>query len=95
MRGGGGAPVLSCSVGETVGQKAYAAGGRNLGADGRRAPAPSPLRSEGLTGFAINRQQRGELIAFLESLTDDGLANEPRFADPFPPQSRAVMPPVP
>ncbi len=73
----------------------YAAGGRNLGADGRRAPAPSPLRSEGLPGFAINRQQRGELIAFLESLTDDGFANEPRFADPFPPQSRAVMPSVP
>ncbi len=72
----------------------YAAGGRNLGPDGRRAAAPSPLRSEGLAGFEIGERQRRELIAFLESLTDEGFAGEPRFADPFPPQSRAVTPPV-
>ena len=72
----------------------YAAGGRNLGADGRRGAAPSPLRSEGLAGFESSERQRRDLVAFLESLTDDGFASEPRFADPFPPQSRAVTPPV-
>jgi len=72
----------------------YAAGGRNLGSDGRRAATPSPLRSEGLAGFEISDRQRLELVAFLDSLTDDGFVGEPRFSDPFPPQSRAVEPPV-
>ena len=73
----------------------YAAGGRNLGADGRPAKAPSPLRSPGVAGFAIDDQRRGDLVAFLESLTDDGLTSEARFADPFPPSGRAVRPPRP
>ena len=72
----------------------YAAGGRNLAADGGRAAAPSPARSPGVRGFEIGASQRRDLVAFLESLTDDGLASEPRFADPFPPQGRAVRPPV-
>ncbi len=72
----------------------YAAGGRNLGADGRRAAAPSPLRSEGVPGFELGADERRELIAFLLSLTDDGLASEERFSDPFPPPGRAVVPPV-
>ncbi len=72
----------------------YAAGGRNLGADGRRAAMPSPLRSAGVRGFEIDDRRRRDLVAFLESLTDDGFASEPRFSDPFPPQSRAVEPPV-
>ncbi len=71
----------------------YAAGGRNLAADGRPAVAPSPLRSPGVQGFEIDERRRRELIAFLESLTDDGLTSEPRFSDPFPPSGRAVRAP--
>jgi cytochrome c peroxidase len=71
----------------------YAAGGRNLGPDGRRAAAPSPLRSERLRGFAISAGERRDLIAFLDSLTDRGFVEDPRFADPFPPGRRAVTPP--
>ena len=72
----------------------YAAGGRNLAADGRRAATSSPLRSPGVRGFEIAERRRRDLIAFLESLTDAGFASEPRFSDPFPPQSRAVVPPL-
>ena len=72
----------------------YAAGGRNLAADGRRAAAASPLRSPGVRGFEIDDGRRRDLIAFLESLTDTGFASEARFSDPFPPQSRAVVPPI-
>ncbi len=72
----------------------YAAGGRNLGSDGRRAAATSPVRSPGVRGFEIDERQRRELVEFLESLTDDGLASESRFANPFPLPGRAVTPPV-
>ncbi len=73
----------------------YAAGGRNLDASGQPAAAPSPLRSERLRGFRITARERRDLLAFLDSLTDAEFVADPRFADPFPPQSRARRPPSP
>jgi cytochrome c peroxidase len=54
----------------------YERGGRN------RGPHTSPL----LAGFRLSAQERRDLIAFLESLTDPAVTTDPRLADPFPRQ---------
>ena len=43
----------------------------------------SPFKSEFVRGFEITDDERADLIAFLESLTDESLLNEPSLADPF------------
>lgn len=62
----------------------YAAGGRTI-ATGPNAGvgSRSPLRSEFVHGFAIGTQERADLVAFLQALTDESLLRDPRFADPF------------
>jgi cytochrome c peroxidase len=62
----------------------YAAGGRTIhaGPDRGRGSA-SPLRSPLIVGFRLTRDERADLVAFLESLTDRGFLTDPRFADPF------------
>ena len=62
----------------------YAAGGRDtvegpLAGDGRKNPNKSPL----VRPMAISAQDRADLVAFLESLTDEGFVTDPRFSDPF------------
>jgi cytochrome c peroxidase len=62
----------------------YAAGGRTIeegpyAGDGSKNPRKSPL----ILGFALDDAQRADLIAFLESLTDEALLSDPRFADPW------------
>jgi cytochrome c peroxidase len=52
----------------------YAAGGRKPG---------NPLKSNFLVGFELSAQERGDLIAFLKSLTDRSLLTDPRYADPW------------
>ena len=52
----------------------YAAGGR--------APA-NPAKDPRLAGFAISIQERADLIAFLEALTDRSFVTDPRLSDPF------------
>ena len=52
----------------------YAAGGRASG---------SPHKSSLLRGFAINREQTQDLIAFLRALTDEDFLRDERFADPW------------
>ena len=42
-----------------------------------------PLKSERLTGFALGAQQRADLLAFLDSLTDDDFLGDPKFSDPW------------
>ena len=63
----------------------YAAGGRTIAA-GPRAGVGSanPHRSTFITGFQLTEQERADVIAFLESLTDDGFLTDPRFANPWP-----------
>jgi cytochrome c peroxidase len=52
----------------------YAAGGR--GHD-------SPIKDRLVSGFPLTSQDRADLIAFLESLTDEEVLHDPRFADPW------------
>jgi len=54
----------------------YAAGGRAHG-----NPGKDPL----VRGFTMTVQNRVDLVAFLKSLTDEGLLHDPRFANPWPP----------
>ena len=54
----------------------YAAGGRGAG-------ARNPHKSTYVTGFSISEAEKKDLIAFLESLTDESFLSDPRFADPF------------
>ena len=61
----------------------YAAAGRliesgALAGDGRA----SPHKSELLRGFSIDAAQKRQLVAFLESLTDEGFLTDPAFGDP-------------
>lgn len=64
----------------------YARGGRLIEAgpfagDGRQ----SPLKSIFLEGFALSARDRDDLVAFLKSLTDRELLQDPRLSDPFAP----------
>lgn len=62
----------------------YAAGGRTLtAADVAGVGAESPLKSPLIHGFSLSAQERLDVLAFLESLTDDTFLSDPRFADPF------------
>lgn len=61
----------------------YAAGGRTL-AEGPWAGdgAANPYKSDRVTGFALNPEERADLLAFLGSLTDPGFVTDPRYGDP-------------
>ncbi len=61
----------------------YMAGGRSIlngpnAGDGAR----NPHKSEFVAGFTLSADERRELLAFLNSLTDEEFLNDPRFADP-------------
>jgi len=62
----------------------YERGGRLIVAgphsgDGRL----NPFKSEFVRGFELSDEERESLIAFLESLTDQTVLNDPRFSNPF------------
>jgi cytochrome c peroxidase len=62
----------------------YAAGGRTIesgpyAGDG----SENPRKSGFIVGFEISEQERADLIAFLESLTDEEFITDPAFADPW------------
>jgi len=63
----------------------YAAGGRTIrdGAN-RGVGKDNPLKSDTVRGFSLTPEQRADLVAFLQSLTDEPLLQDPRFADPWP-----------
>ncbi len=61
----------------------YERGGRLIGegpyaGDGRR----NPFKSEFIRGFELADDERQDLIAFLESLTDETVLTDPRFSNP-------------
>jgi cytochrome c peroxidase len=63
---------------------AYARGGRllshgPLAGDGRA----NPYKDARIRGFALSETERDDLIAFLNSLTDESFARNPVFADPW------------
>jgi cytochrome c peroxidase len=62
----------------------YSAGGRTIAdspyaGNGAHNPAKDPL----IRGFKLSSQERADLIAFLESLTDQGVIHDQRFANPW------------
>jgi cytochrome c peroxidase len=62
----------------------YSAGGRTIvgsanAGEGFHNPNKDPL----IRGFKLSAQERADLIAFLESLTDDEVIHEQRFANPW------------
>ncbi len=69
----------------------YEAGGRHIldgsyAGDGRR----SPLKSGLVSGFTLTEQERTDLLAFLEALTDPTFISDPRFGDPFAAEAQAL-----
>ena len=70
------------TLGEVVDH--YAAGGRTIAGGersgvGRENPAKDPL----IHGFPMTPQNRADLIAFLESLTDEDVIHDPELGDPW------------
>jgi cytochrome c peroxidase len=63
----------------------YAAGGRTI-ASGPNAGvgSVSPYKSDFIVGFDISDEERADLIAFLESLTDETFVTNPALSDPWP-----------
>lgn len=68
----------------------YAAAGRTI-ADGPNAGVGSqnPYKSELINGFTLTPEEKADVIAFLESLTDMELTTDTRFSDPFAVQGGA------
>ncbi len=66
----------------------YEAGGRTI-ADGpfKGVGALNPKKSSFVKGFSLTSEERRDLIAFLESLTDTTFLTDSRFADPWPAHS--------
>ena len=62
----------------------YAAGGRTI-EDGEHAGIGSenPYKSEFVPGFIISEEEITDLLAFLETLTDENFLTNPAFSDPF------------
>jgi cytochrome c peroxidase len=62
----------------------YAAAGRTI-AEGpnKGVGSKSPLKDTLMRGFKLSEQERADVIAFLESLTDDEFLTNPAFADPW------------
>lgn len=62
----------------------YAAAGRTImGGPNAGVGSDSPLRSGFLVGFSLTLEERGDVKAFLESLTDAEFLVDPRFSDPW------------
>lgn len=63
----------------------YAAGGRTI-KTGLYAGIghDNPLKSSFVSGFTLTAGERDDLLAFLNSLTDEQFLRDPRFANPWP-----------
>jgi cytochrome c peroxidase len=64
----------------------YAAGGRTIpsGEPNAGVGSDNPLKSVFMVGFELSAQERADLLAFLESLTDEGFLTNPKFSNPWP-----------
>ncbi len=62
----------------------YAAGGRTID-DGAYAGvgADNPHKSSFVSGFLLTDDEKADLLAFLEALTDETFLDDPRHRDPF------------
>lgn len=62
----------------------YAAGGRTIAVGPNSGVGrDNPLKSSFLPGFTLTAEERADLMAFLESLTDEQFLRDPRFSNPW------------
>ena len=62
----------------------YAAGGRTIKSGPNAGIGKNnPLKSSFVPGFTLTREERADLIAFLNALTDTSFLIDPRFANPW------------
>ncbi len=61
----------------------YAAGGRTLEGDGAGNGSLNPLKDPLLVGFTLSDDERADVVAFLESLTDERFLTNPAHANPW------------
>ncbi|HTP32994.1 MAG TPA: di-heme enzyme [Candidatus Acidoferrales bacterium] len=74
----------------------YRTGGRTIkSGPNAGVGAENPNKSEFVKPFELSRQEEGELLAFLDALTDRTVLTDPRFSDPFarPAVHSAAAPP--
>lgn len=64
----------------------YAIAGRSA----RHGRAANPLRSEFIVGFEISDDEIDDVVAFLESLTDERFLTDPAHGDPWPRRESAA-----
>lgn len=65
----------------------YAAGGRTIPTGPNAGVGrDNPWKSNFIVGFQLTAQERQDLLAFLESLTDQEFLTDVRFSDPFEPE---------
>jgi len=62
----------------------YAQAGRA----GQGPNGPSPMRSSLIAGFEVTDQEVADLVAFLNSLTDEAFIRNPKHANPWTPSKR-------
>ena len=67
----------------------YAAGGRIVMGEHAGVGARNPLKDSLVKGFSLSASERGDLLAFLHSLTDERFLADPAFSDPWPPEHPA------
>jgi len=71
----------------------YAAGGRTIaGGSNRGVGRDNPNKSPSIQGFALTAPQRADLVAFLQSLTDEPLLHDSRFGNPWTGRGPATTP---
>jgi cytochrome c peroxidase len=62
----------------------YAAGGRTINSGPNAGKGhDNPNKDQLIAGFLLSSQDRADLIAFLESLTDQAVLHDPLFANPW------------
>ncbi len=62
----------------------YAAGGRTIASGPNTGVGrDNPNKDERVRGFQITAAEKQDFIAFLNTLTDDAVLHDPRFANPF------------
>lgn len=63
---------------------ARAAGSHNRRGAVRGGRRDNPHKSSFIRGFKLSEQERADVLAFLESLTDEHFLTDPELADPWP-----------
>jgi cytochrome c peroxidase len=72
----------------------YAAGGRAIyGGPHAGVGSDNPNKTPNVRGFILSPGEKRDLIAFLESLTDEEFLADPRFSDPWAAQADPFLAP--